>query len=197
MGGIAMTESGPVLIVLLVVVLFLGAWIMGNFNALIRLRNHVRDSWAGIDTELKRRHDLIPNLVETVKGYAAHEEGVIVKVVEARARAERDDNSPCVQAREENFLLDSLGSMMALSEDYPDLKADKHFLKLQEELISTEDRIQSARRFYNANVRSLNNRVEMFPSSIIANAMGVGVADFFEIDSLARSLPQVRMREDR
>ncbi len=159
-------------------------WLVGNYNGLVRLRNHCDESWSGIDTELKRRHDLIPNLVETVKGYAAHERTVFEQVTEARSRAVAGHAGPAELARDENRLVSSLGGLFAVAEGYPELKADRHFLHLQEELVDTEDRIQAARRFYNANVRDLNNRIEMFPSSVIAGMFGFRQRQFFEIDSL-------------
>lgn len=166
-------------------------WFIGNYNGLIRLRNHCDESWSGIDTELKRRHDLIPNLVETVKGYAAHEKTVFEQVTAARTQAAAAHTDPGEQARDENRLVSSLGGLFAVVEGYPDLKADRNFLHLQKELVNTEDRIQAARRFYNANVRDLNNRVEMFPSSVVANMGGFKQRGFFEIDSLERVVPSV------
>ncbi|MEM0895870.1 MAG: LemA family protein [Verrucomicrobiota bacterium] len=167
-------------------------WAIGNYNALVRLRNHCGESWADIDTELKRRHDLIPNLVESVKGFARHEEALFRTVTEARARAMAPHDSRKDVMADENRLVGQIGQLFAVAEGYPDLKSDRHFLELQRELVNTEDRIQSSRRFFNSNVRELNNRVEMFPSSIIANAGGFEKQDYFEIDSLGeRSAPQV------
>ena len=158
---------------------------------LIRLRNHCDESWSGIDTELKRRHDLIPNLVKTVKAYAAHERQVFEQVTAARTQAAAAHSDPAEQARDENRLVSSLGGLFAVAEGYPELKADRNFLHLQEELVNTEDRIQSARRFYNANVRDLNNRIEMFPSSLVAGMGSFRQREFFEIDSLERAVPSV------
>lgn len=166
--------GGPLFIVLL--------WLMVMFNRLVRTRNHVKESWSGIDTELKRRYDLIPNLVETVKGYAAHERAVFEEVTEARSRAAASHGSPATQAADENMFVASLRHLFAVAENYPDLKANENFLALQRELANTEDRIQAARRFFNANVRDMNNRVEMFPSSIVASLFGFKKAEFFEID---------------
>ena len=167
-------------------------WFIGTYNGLIRLRNHCRESWADIDTELKRRHDLIPNLVETVKGYAAHEQQLFAEGTAARARAASADHSGA-QVRElcqaENELLRGLRQVFAVAEAYPDLKADGQFLRLQQELVNTEDRIQASRRFFNANVRDLNNRVESIPSSLVAGMAGIGKADFFEVDDLAIRAP--------
>ncbi|MAE60333.1 MAG: hypothetical protein CMJ49_03140, partial [Planctomycetaceae bacterium] len=133
-------------------------WLIATYNGLVRLRQHVRESWSGIDTELRRRYDLIPNLVETVKGYAAHERETLEAVVRARQAAVESRGSPASQAADENVLVDTLGRLFALAEGYPDLKASGNFLELQNELVNTEDRIQAARRFYNANVRDLNTR---------------------------------------
>ncbi len=167
-------------------------WAIGNYNALVRLRNHTAESWADIDTELKRRHDLIPNLVETVKAFAKHEREVLEHVTEARARAVGAHSSRKEIMKDENRLVGEIGNLFAVAEGYPELKSDKHFLELQRELVNTEDRIQSSRRFYNSNVRELNNRVQMFPSSIIANAGGFQAEDYFEIDKLSeRVAPKV------
>ena len=169
-------------------------WFIGNFNGLVRLRNHCRESWSGIDTELKRRHDLIPNLVKTVQAYAKHERSVFESVTEARAAAARPHRSPGDQARDENRLVVSLGGLFAVAEGYPELKSDRNFLQLQDELVNTEDRIQAARRLHNANVRDLGNRIEMFPSSIVASMFNFERWDFFEIDSLSeRIAPKVEM----
>ncbi|MBN1477218.1 LemA family protein [Candidatus Sumerlaeota bacterium] len=182
----------PSLIVPLAVLLIVLIWAIANFNALVRLRNHVRESWSGIDTELKRRYDLIPNLVETVKGYAKHEREVLERVTAARSQAVASRGSPEQQARDENALIGTLRTLFAVSEAYPDLKANRGFLSLQEELANTEDRIQAARRFYNANVRDLNTRIEVFPSNIIAAIFGFRRAEFFEIeDAGIRRPPEV------
>ena len=184
----------PALIFVLLIVVVPLFWFIGNFNGLVSLRNHCRESWSGIDTELKRRHDLIPNLVKTVQAYAKHEKAVFDSVTEARAAATRPHTSPKSQARDENKLVVSLGGLFAVAEGYPELKADRNFLHLQEELVNTEDRIQAARRFHNANVRDLGNRIEMFPSSIVAGMFGFQKWDFFEIDSLSeRIAPKVEM----
>lgn len=185
-------DAMPFLIVLAAVVLLPLLWVIGTFNGLIRLRNHVRESFSDIDTELKRRHDLIPNMVATVKGYAAHEQEVLSRVVEARARAGRPHDRVRDLGRDESELARGVGRLFALAENYPELKADRNFLQLQEELVNTEDRIQAARRFYNANVRDLNNRIEMFPSSLIAGMMDLPKADYFEVENLSiRRAPEV------
>ena len=167
-------------------------WWIGTYNGLVRLRNHCRESWSDVDTELKRRHNLIPNLVETVKGYARHEQLVLEQVIQARNRADAVHESVKEQGRDESELVRGVGRLFALAEGYPELKADRNFLQLQQELVNTEDRIQAARRFFNANVRDLNNRVEMFPSSIIASSMNLQTWDYFEVESLeVRQVPKV------
>jgi LemA protein len=169
-------------------------WIVGMYNRLIRLRQHVRESWSNVDTELKRRYDLIPNLVETVRGYAAHEQRVLEAVIAARNKAVASQGSPHQQATDENALVGTLRQLFALSEGYPELKASRNFLELQQQLANTEDRIQAARRFYNANVRDLNARVEMFPSNLLARACGFTKAEFFEIEEAdARHTPSVKL----
>jgi len=181
--------------ILLAVVLVGLLWLLGVYNSLVTLRNHCRESWSGIDTELQRRYELIPNLVETVRGYAAHERETLERVVEARRRAVASTGSPASQARDENVLVDSLRQLLALSENYPVLRASDHFLRLQHELVNTEDRIQAARRFYNANVRDYNIRVSSVPSNLLARAFGFAPAEFFEIrEAAVRAAPQVANR---
>ncbi len=168
-------------------------WGVAAYNAFVRLRNHCRESWADIQTELKRRYDLIPNLIETVKGYAKHEQETLNRVIEARNRAVASTGSPAAQAKDENALVGSLRQLFALSESYPDLKANTNFLSFQKELGNTEDRIQASRRFYNANVRDLNTRVEVFPSNVIAGMFGFGKEEYFEVDEAAvKEAPAVR-----
>jgi LemA protein len=158
-------------------------WAALNYNLLVRIRQQVRESWSGIDTELKRRYDLVPNLVETVKGYAAHERQVLEAVTEARTRAQSSSGSPGAQAKDEKELVDSMRRLLAVAEDYPDLKASAHYLSLQQELANTEDRIQAARRFYNGNVRDLNTRIEVFPSNLIAAMFSFAKEEYFEVES--------------
>ena len=172
--------------------LLLLIWLIGTWNGLVRLRNHCNESWSGIDTELKRRYDLIPNLVAAVKGYAKHERETFEAVVEARTKAKAATGTPSQQADAENGLVRALRGLFIVSESYPDLKASDNFLALQRQLSNTEDRIQSARRFYNANVRDMNNRVEVFPSNIIANMGGFSRREFFEVeDASVRQSPPV------
>ena len=177
-----------------IVVFVVVIWIVGTYNILVRLRNHCKESWSAIDTELKRRYDLIPNLVETVKGYASYEKETLQKVVEARNLAVASTGSPASQARDENALIGALKSLFVVVEKYPNLKASNNFLKLQQELSNTEDRIQAARRFYNANVRDLNTRIEVVPSNIIAGIFKFQKEEFFEIESaVERATPSVNI----
>ena len=182
------------LIVVGVVVLLLLVYVFGTYNRLVNLRNTITESWRDVDAELQRRYDLIPNLVETVKGYAAHEREVFEEVARARSTAVNSKGSPDSQAVDENVLIRALGRLFAVVEGYPELKASRNFLHLQEELVNTEDRIQAARRFYNGNVRTFNNAVQMFPSRLIASAGGFQPAEYFEIESVAvRQPPRVSL----
>ena len=166
-------------------------WLIGTYNGLVRLRQHVTESWSGIDTELKRRYDLIPNLIEVCKGYAKHEKQTFEMVVRARTEAMAEKGGVKDQARKEDALTRGLGTMLAVAEDYPDLKASTHFAQLHDELTNTEDRIQASRRFYNANVRDMNTRCEAFPSNVIASMFGFEKVDYFEIQAMERSVPRV------
>ena len=172
----------PLFIVFAIVVAMV-LWVALNYNSLVRIRQHVRESWSDIDTELKRRYDLVPNLVETVKGYAAHEQELFQRVTEARAQAAASTGSPGRQSADEKPLVDGMRRLFAVAESYPELKASENFLALQQELASTEDRIQRSRRYFNANVRELNTRVEMFPSNIVAGIFGFEREEFFEVES--------------
>ncbi len=176
-----------ILIVLGVILVLPVLYVLVQFNALVRLRNYIRDAWANIDTELRRRYDLIPNLVATVKGYAAHEREVLERVVELRnrcvARRERGDGR---DQSDEQELVGGLKRLMAVVENYPQLKADQHFLRLQEELVITEDRIQAARRFYNGNVRDYRNKCESFPSNLVASMFGFEPRDYFNVEPVMR-----------
>jgi len=168
--------------------------VISIYNGLVRLRQYVRESWSGIDNELKRRYDLIPNLLETVKGYAAHEKTVFESVTRARQQAIASTGSPGEQARDENHLVSSMRQLMAVVENYPDLKASNHFLALQKELANTEDRIAAARRFYNANVRDFNTRIEAFPSNFIASMFHFERVEYFEVEEIGiRNAPAVSM----
>jgi LemA protein len=181
-----------VLAALVAIVVLLGLWVVLTYNGLIRRRNQVQEAWQQIDVELTRRHDLIPNLVQTVKGYAAHERETLDAVVRARAAATASGASIAEQAQQEGELSQALGRLMAIAEAYPDLKANTNFSALQNELSSTEDRIAAGRRFYNANVRELNTKVESVPSNIVAGLGSIGRADYFEVENArVRSAPQV------
>jgi LemA protein len=181
-----------VLIVVVVLVVILLAVGVALYNGLIRLRNVVQESWRQIDVELNRRHDLIPNLVETVKGYASHERETFEAVTRARAAAAAPGSTPAQQAQQENVLTQALGRLFAVAEAYPDLKANQNFLELQRELTETEDRIAASRRFYNANVRSLNTKVETVPSNIVAGMFHIERAEYFEAeDQQVRAAPTV------
>ena len=175
-------------LIILLVLTAAGLWLVGVFNSLVRSRNRVKESWSDIDVQLKRRYDLIPNLVETVKGYAAHESGTLDKVIQARAKA-MGAQSVAEHAQAENMLTGALKSLFALSEAYPQLRAVESFTKLQDELADTENKIQAARRFYNTNVLSLNTRVEQFPSNIVASMFGFKKEVFFEIANAAEKEP--------
>jgi LemA protein len=179
------------IIVIVVLLLLVLGWAVGMYNGLVRLRNLVQEAWRQIDVELTRRHDLIGNLVETVKGYAAHERGTLEDVVNARSAAMAPGQSPAQQADSENMLSQALGRLFALAEAYPDLKANQNFLALQGELTSTEDRIASARRYYNATVRDLNTKVETVPSNIVAGLFSIGRAEYFEAEGEQREAPRV------
>ena len=172
-----------VLLALILLVVFGG---IASYNRFVSQRNLVRDAWANIDTELRRRYDLIPNLVETVKGYASHEREVFENVTKARAMATAATGSPAEQAAAEGPLVAALRQLFAVAENYPDLKANQNFLALQAELSNTEDRLQTARRFYNSNVRDYNRRVQSFPSNVIARSFGFTEEQFFEVDESLR-----------
>src|SRR5574343_1375437 len=165
------------LLILGIVIIYLVA----GYNGFIRLINNAKEALADIDVQLKRRFDLIPNLVETVKGYAAHEQGTLQKVIEARNAAMSADGSAANKAEAENALSQTLKSIFALAESYPDLKANTTFLKLQDELSDTENKIQAARRFYNGNVRDFNIAIEQFPGNVIAGMFKFSKMELFDI----------------
>jgi len=167
-------------------------WAIYAYNRLITYTNRAEEAWADIDVQMKRRYDLIPNLVNTVKGYMAHEAGTLEKVTEARAKA-MQAHSVSEHGEAENMLTGALKSIFALSENYPDLKANQNFVELQRELADTENKIQAARRFYNTNVRDLQNGLESFPTNIIGNMFSFKTRDFFELsESAARNPVEVR-----
>ena len=179
------------LIVLIVVVVLLVIYAVVTYNGLVRLRNQSEEAFSDIDVQLKRRHDLIPNLIETVKGYAAHERQVFENVTAARSAATAAQG-PEAQAQAENQLTGALRQLFAVAEAYPDLKANQNFLELQNELTDTEDKIQASRRFYNMTVRDLNTKIEQFPSSVIARFANASQREFFEVEDPAeREVPAV------
>lgn len=187
-----MDVVGIILLALLGVAVIGLIWGVATYNGFVRLRNLVQEAWRQIDVELHRRHDLIPNLVETVKGYAAHERAVFDEVTAARAAAATPGSSPAEQAVQENQLTAALGRLFAVAEAYPQLRAADNFLALQAELTNTEDRIAAGRRFYNANVRQLNTKVESFPSNLIAGWFHFSRAEYFEAeDPAVRAVPTV------
>jgi LemA protein len=180
----------PIIIAIVVVLVIL--FFIFQYNGLVRLRNRVDNSWSQIDVQLKRRHDLIPNLIETVKGYAAHEQGTFEKVVQAR-NAAMSAQGPEQSAQAENVLTGALKSIFALAEAYPDLKANQNFLSLQEELTSTEDRISYARQFYNDSVLKYDNKLETFPANTIAGMFGFKAREYFKTDDPTdREVPKVQ-----
>ena len=173
------------LLILLAVVVLLLLYLAMSYNRLVKLRNRIANAWAQIDVQLKRRYDLIPNLVETVKGYAKHERETFEAVTQARANA-INAQGVAAQAGAENLLTGALKSLFAVAEAYPELKANQNFLALQEELTSTEGRIAYARQFYNDAVLQLNTKVQSFPSNIIANMFGFREHEYFEADDTSR-----------
>lgn len=179
-----------VVIVIVVIVVLLLAFLVMQYNALVRLKNRVENAWAQIDVQLRRRYDLIPNLVETVKGYASHESETLEAVVQARNMA-MSAGGPAEAAQNENMLTGTLKSLFALSEAYPDLKANTNFLDLQEELTSTESRIAFARQHYNDSVLGYNTKIESFPSNIIAGMFNFTEREYFEVEGDARGPVQV------
>ena len=181
----------PGLIILLAVVLVPAIWVVVQYNSLVSLRNYISESWSDVDVELKRRYDLIPNLVAVVKGYAAHEKGVLERVTELRNRCAANNGSPAEQAADENQLVDALKQFHVVVENYPQLKADQHFLKLQQELANTENRIQAARRFYNGNVRDYRNQCETFPRNLVAQTFGFQAKEFFSVAPSVKDVPNV------
>ncbi|MCC5953553.1 MAG: LemA family protein [Acidimicrobiia bacterium] len=180
-----------VLGVLVLIVILLAVWVIGMYNGLVSLRNRIENAWSQIDVQLKRRYDLIPNLVETVKGYASHESGTLEAVIAAR-NAGVTASSPQQQAEAENMITGALSKLFALQEAYPTLKADQNFRQLQEELTSTEDKIAYARQFYNDQVRAYNTKIQQFPSVIIANMFNFGQREFFEAEQGSREAPRVQ-----
>ena len=176
----------PIIVVLVVIF-----WLILTYNSLVRLRNRVKEAWSDIEVQLKRRYDLIPNLVSTIKGYTKHEEGVFTKVTEARAAA-MSAKTPAEHAKTENMLTETLKSLFAVAENYPELKASQNFLQLQNELTDTENKIQASRRFYNGVVRDLNTKIEVFPTNIIAGMLGFKASEFFDAPDEVHETPNVK-----
>lgn len=167
-------------------------WVIVQYNTLIGLRNNIAESWSNIDTELKRRYDLIPNLVSTVKGYAAHERETLERVIELRNRCIANQGPVSAQAADEKELVATLKQLLVVVENYPHLKADRHYLALQTELVNTEDRIQAARRFYNGNTRDYRNKCEAFPSNLVARGFGFQSQDFFSVPPAVKEVPDAQ-----
>lgn len=182
---------GLIGVILLGLAVALLLWIAGAYNGLVRLRNQLENAWAQIDVQLKRRHDLIPNLVETVKGYAKHERETFERVTQARNMA-INAKSVGERAEAENVLTGALKSLFAVAEAYPELKANQNFLQLQEELASTENKVAFSRQFYNDSVMTYNTRIEIFPTNLIATMFNFGRREFFEVKAEAeREAPKV------
>ncbi|MFZ2100707.1 MAG: LemA family protein [Oricola sp.] len=181
-------------LIILAIVVVVGLYVMMTYNGLVRVRQMVQEAWSGIDVQLKRRADLIPNLVETVKGYAGHERETLEKVTEMRTRAQNVPAGDIAgRAAAEGMLGQAIGRLMAVAEAYPDLKANENFLDLQQSLDKLEGEIQMARRYYNGSARELNVKVESFPSNLIANQFGFTKAEYFELeDASDRARPEVK-----
>ena len=177
------------------VVLVIILWFVASYNGLVRARNNVRNAWAQIEVQLKRRHDLIPNLVEAVKDYMSYEQETLTNVTNARAAAiDAGQRGPEAQAEAENVLTDTLKSLFAVAENYPDLKANQNVMQLQEELTSTENKIAFARQFYNDSVLTFNNKVQTFPSNLIAGMFNFTTRQFFEVPEGDTAVPKVDLR---
>ncbi len=170
------------LYILLGLIAALAAYVIAVYNGLVSLKNRVAEAWSDIDVQMKRRYNLIPNLIETVKGYVKHERETLESVTRARTEAMASQGAPGAQATSENMLAGALKSLFALVENYPELKANQGFIDLQDDLAEVEDKIQSARRYYNGSVRDLNVKVEQFPSNLVARAFAFIQAEFFELD---------------
>jgi len=178
--------------IIIVIAVVIVLWLVLTYNGFVRLRNRMKEAWSDIDVQLKRRHNLIPNLIESVKGYMAHEKGVLEEVTRART-ATLAAQSPQDIQKSENMLTGALKTLFAVSENYPDLKASANFVELQRELRDTEDKIMASRRFYNNNVMSLNTKVESFPANFIAKMFGFKQAELFEVEVEAeREAPEVK-----
>ena len=180
--------------VVLGVILIFGVWLIMTYNRFVSIRQHLKESWSDVDVELKRRYDLIPNLISTVKGYADHEKSLFMEVTEARTKAMENTGSPDSQSGDEQKLVRGVGRLLAVAEQYPDLKASANFLELQDELSNTEDRIAAGRRFYNANVREMNQLCTTFPSNLVGGMFGFKSEGFFEVGNAGeREVPKALM----
>ncbi|MGH2683821.1 MAG: LemA family protein [Actinomycetota bacterium] len=191
-----MSPELVILIAFLALLVLVALWVMVSYNRFVSQRNLIRDAFANIDTELRRRYDLIPNLVETVRGYASHERETFENVTRARAAAAAATGSPAEQAAAEGPLVAALRQLFAVAENYPQLRANENFLSLQQELGNTEDRIQASRRFYNANVRDYNNRVQSVPSNLVASVFNFEEEEFFEVEPAMREQVEEAPRVD-
>lgn len=188
-------------LILIAALVLLGGWLVGLYNRLVSLSVRVNEAWADMDVQMKRRYDLIPNLVETVKGYAKHEKETLAAVIEARTKATaiNIDASNVTAQQMEQFagaqsgLTGALGKLFAVAEAYPDLKANQNFLELQREITDTEDKIQASRRFYNAVVRNMNTLVMSFPANLVANMFGFGKREFFNLDDKPKERENVKV----
>ena len=169
------------MLITLIIVAVIVLWLIATYNGLVRSRNRVDEAWSDIEVQLKRRYDLIPNLVSTVRGYATHESGVFEKVTQARTAA-MGAHDPADKLAKENALSGTLKSLFAVAENYPELKANQNFLSLQNDLTDTENKIQAARRFYNGNVRDFNTKLQVFPTNLIAGMLSFSDREFFDID---------------
>ncbi len=182
--------------IVLAAIAVIALWLIAVYNGLIRSKNRVDEAFSDIDVQTKRRYDLIPNLVETVKGYMTHEQNTLVKLTEARtaAMAVQNKQGATLQEKEqaENMLSGTLKTLFAVSENYPDLKASQNFLQLQDEISDTENKIQASRRFYNGNVRDFNTKIQVFPTNLIANSLGFKKYEFFQTDAAQRENVQVK-----
>ena len=179
------------MIIVIGIVVVIGGWLMMTYNGLVNLRNMMQEGWSGIDVQLKRRFDLIPNLVETVKGYAAHEKETLQNVTEARTAVTNAGSDTEARLQAENMLTGTLRTLFAVAESYPDLKANTNFLQLQEQLANIENDLQMARRYYNGTVRNLNTAIQKFPAVLIARQFGFNEAPFFEAEDGEKAVPKV------
>ncbi|MBI2023847.1 LemA family protein [Candidatus Giovannonibacteria bacterium] len=180
--------------IMLGIIAIIVLWLIYTFNRLVTFRNRVKEAWSDIEVQLKRRYDLIPNLVETVKGYAKHESAAFENVTKARAAAISGSTNPHEQAQKENMLSGALKSIFAVAEAYPDLKANTNFLELQRELSDTENKIQASRRFFNSNVLAINNAIEVFPSNLVAGTFGFKKEEFFDLDETPAQREPVQVK---